>query len=111
AYWLLIWTPAAEVERARGEFAALRAGLSLLNERADWRETGGGTLFTAADRSFSLRDVDGWWEANEPYSAYAPEAQLALRLNRRKLRDTHKDPSAEVVVFALPPAGSPQETA
>ena len=38
-------------------------------------------------------------------------AQLALRLNRKKLRTADKDPTAEVVVLALPPSGPPQETA
>jgi hypothetical protein len=111
AYWLLIWTLAAEVERAKGEFTTLRNSLTLLGERDRWLETGGGTLLTAADRSFSVRDVDGWWEKNDPPSEFAPEAQLALRLSPKKLRDSGKDPTADVVVFKLPKSGPPPEAA
>src|SRR5262249_22358957 len=53
----------------------------------------------------------GWWEKFEPPSDFAPEAQLALRLNRKRLRTTQKDPTAEVVVFELPGSGPPPESA
>jgi len=110
-YWLVIWTPAAEVGRAHPEFTMLRGSLALLDGRAGWKESGGGTPFVAADQSVSLRDVDGWWEANDPPTAFAPEAVLALRLSPKKMRAAPKDPTAEVVVFKLAKAGPPAEAA
>jgi hypothetical protein len=77
AYWLVTWAPKTEVEAAAGEWAALREGFSLLNQREGWTEKQPKLVAVETHGAYTLRVAEGIWE-KQPGEGFDEAADVAL---------------------------------
>src|SRR5260370_34814360 len=106
-YWVYAWEPGTVDNRNDAEFPALRKRLSLLGERAKWKELEQRRqAFTGEKvKGYSLTDTTGRWKKEEPVQDFDPAADLVLFAPDPKDHKLGRSKGVHLIVMSIPKKG------